>query len=107
MQRRDGSRRHPLANYAGDSRSGARPAADTQEVALAADTIKSPDGTIEFKVGELVGVEDIFYGYKEARIVGVAHEGSWDPNAKDVDSIYIQMDDGFMVRPRIITKLGS
>ena len=72
---------------------------------MADDKIIAPDGT-EWLKGELVGVNDNYYGYKEARIVGVEFEGSWDPNAKDVDSVWFKMDDGFLVRPRILTKLG-
>jgi hypothetical protein len=68
--------------------------------------IKAPDGT-EWRVGELVAVNDSYYGYKECRIVGVHYEGSWDPDARDVDSVYIMMDDGYVVRPRIMSKLPT
>jgi hypothetical protein len=68
------------------------------------EVIRAPDGS-EWRKGELVGVDDSYYGYKEARIVGIAHEGSWDPNARDVDSVWLKMDDGFLVRPRILVKL--
>lgn len=70
------------------------------------DTIRSPDGSQEWRIGELVGVDDNYYGYKEARIVGVAHEGSWDQDARDVDSVWLKMDDGSLVRPRILRKLA-
>ena len=69
--------------------------------------IRSPDGAIEWRIGELVGVDDNYYGYKEARIVGVAYDGSWDPDARDVDSIWLKLDDGFFVRPRILVKLAK
>ena len=72
-----------------------------------AQVIRSPlDGT-EWRIGELVGVRDTCGPYTQARIVGIAFDGSWDPNARDVDSVWLALDDRSQARPRILEKLAA
>lgn len=68
--------------------------------------IKSPDG-VEWQVGEAVGIHADRYGVRRTgRIVRLAREGSWDKEARDVDSAYIEIEGGTFVRPHLLFKLG-
>ena len=71
------------------------------------DIIRSPDG-VEWHIGEWVGVHPSPHEpvRRTVRIVRLAHEGSWDPQAQDADSAWIEVHDGTFVRPHLLFKLG-